>query len=42
MARQKPEENVSFDQILRLVNALGPEERGRIYRHLQLQFCHEE
>lgn len=42
MAQRKSEENVSFDQVLRLVDALGPEERGRLYRHLQFRFWDEE
>ncbi|MDZ4837758.1 MAG: hypothetical protein SGJ27_28575 [Candidatus Melainabacteria bacterium] len=42
MAQQKSDENLSFDQVLKLVDALGPEERGRLYTHLQFRFWDED
>ena len=42
MTQQKSADNLSFDQVLKLVDALGPEDRGRIYTHLQFRFWDEE
>jgi hypothetical protein len=43
MTQQESEEdNVSFDQVLKIVDALAPEERGRLYTHLQFRFWDEE
>jgi hypothetical protein len=41
MAQRKPED-LSFDQVRKLVDALVPEERARLYRHLQFRFWDEE
>jgi hypothetical protein len=42
MAQHKSEDNVSFEEVLKLVDILGPEERGRLYTHLQFRFWDEE
>lgn len=42
MAHQKSDDNMSFDEVLKLVDALGPEERGRLYAHLQFRFWNED
>jgi hypothetical protein len=42
MAQRKSEDKVSFEQVLKLVDALGPEERGRLYTHMQFRFWDEE
>lgn len=42
MAQRKPDDKFSFDQVQQLVDALVPEERMRLYRHLQFRFWDEE
>ena len=42
MAQRKPEEKFSFEQVQQIVDALVPEERVRLYRHLQFRFWDEE
>jgi hypothetical protein len=39
---QQESDSFSFDQVLSLVHALGPEDRGRLYTHLQFRFWDEE
>lgn len=41
MAQRKPED-LTYDQVLELVDALVPEERAQLYRHLQFRFWDEE
>lgn len=42
MAQRKPEDEFAFDQVRKLVDALIPEERVRLYQHLQFIFWDEE
>jgi len=42
MAQRKPEEKAFFEEVQKLVDALVPEERARLYRHLQFRFWDEE
>jgi hypothetical protein len=42
MAQRKPNEKLSFEQVQQLVDALLPEERVRLYRHLQFRFLDDE
>ncbi len=42
MAQRNPEDKFSYDQVLAFVDALVPEERARLYRHLQFRFWDEE
>jgi hypothetical protein len=39
---QRKTEDFSFDQVVKLVDALVPEERAKLYRHLQFRFWDEE
>jgi len=42
MAQRKSDGKASLEQVLKLVDALDPDERGRLYTHLQLRFWDEE
>ncbi len=42
MGQQKSGDKLPYDQVLKLVDALEPDERGRLYTHLQFRFWDEE
>lgn len=42
MVQEKSDGNASFEQLLKQVDALAPDERGRLYTHLQFRIWDED